>query len=194
MKKQPILSSLLLGCVLASASYASHIEVINKNKKPLKIKIQTEGSAKENVSYPKDISAEERSTFTVDEKDLKGRTQYAIEGQTNLFTSGDKCRRLSVEKDYVVTFLDDTLGTTCVAEETNIRRMGDSPMSEEKLKGKWDQLVGKLKESWGNLTDQDLEKVKGKKDQLIGLIQEKYGETKEKVEEKVNALLDKLND
>ena len=65
-------------------------------------------------------------------------------------------------------------------------------MSEDKLQGKWNQLVGSIKESWGNLTDQDLEKVKGKKDKLIGLIQEKYGDTKDTIEETINKLLDTL--
>lgn len=66
-------------------------------------------------------------------------------------------------------------------------------MSQEKFDGKWDQIVGSLKEAWGDLTDQDLESVKGKKDKFIGLVQEKYGETKEAIEKKVNSFLDKLN-
>jgi uncharacterized protein YjbJ (UPF0337 family) len=66
-------------------------------------------------------------------------------------------------------------------------------MSNDKFEGKWNQIVGSIKEGWGNLTDQDLEKVKGKKDQLVGLIQEKYGETKESIEDKINKLLDKMS-
>ncbi len=194
MKKQSLLFSLLLCGMLVNVTQASHIEVINKNKKPVKVKIQTEGGTKAEVSYPMEIPAEEHSTLTVEEKDLKGKTRYAIEGQTSLFTSGDKCHGLSVDKNYVVTISDDTLGTTCSAEETNLRKTKGTPMSDETLLGKWNQVVGKLKEKWADLTDQDLEKVKGKKDQLIGLIQEKYGETKEKAEEIVNSLIDKLND
>ena len=94
-----------------------------------------------------------------------------------------------------------TFSSLSYAEETNESNEGKETlkikekkeMSDDKLLGKWNQLVGHLKESWGNLTDQDLEKVKGKRDQLIGLIQEKYGETKEMIEEKINTLLDKLN-
>ena len=78
-------------------------------------------------------------------------------------------------------------------KETRLTEKGNT-MSEEKLAGKWAQVVGKIKEKWGDLTDQDLEKVKGKKDQLVGLIQQKYGETKEEVEKKVNNLLDKMKD
>ena len=88
-----------------------------------------------------------------------------------------------------------TFSSLSYAEETNESNEGKETlkikekkeMSDDKLLGKWNQLVGHLKESWGNLTDQD------KRDQLIGLIQEKYGETKEMIEEKINTLLDKLN-
>jgi uncharacterized protein YjbJ (UPF0337 family) len=66
-------------------------------------------------------------------------------------------------------------------------------MYHNQFEGKWDQMIGSIKEAWGNLTDQDLEKVKGKKDQLVGLIEEKYGETKEEIETKINKLLDKLS-
>lgn len=65
-------------------------------------------------------------------------------------------------------------------------------MNQDQFGGKWDQMIGSIKESWGKLTDQDLEKVKGKKDQLVGLIQEKYGETKEAIEDKINKLLEKF--
>lgn len=78
-------------------------------------------------------------------------------------------------------------------KEHNLKMKEENKMSDEKLLGKWNRLVGSLKEKWGDLTDQDLEKVKGKKDKLVGLIQEKYGETKEAIEKKINELLDKLN-
>lgn len=77
-------------------------------------------------------------------------------------------------------------------KEKTLKNKEESKMSDEKLSGKWDQLVGSLKEKWGKLTDQDLEKVKGKKDKLVGLIKEKYGDTKEEIEEAINKLLDKL--
>lgn len=55
--------------------------------------------------------------------------------------------------------------------------------AEDKLKGNWNQLKGKLKEEYGQLTDDDLKYIEGKKDQMIGAIQEKTGETKEKIAE-----------
>lgn len=62
-------------------------------------------------------------------------------------------------------------------------------MNHNQFEGKWDQMIGSIKEAWGNLTDQDLEKVKGKKDQLVGLIEEKYGKRKKKLKPKLISFL-----
>jgi uncharacterized protein YjbJ (UPF0337 family) len=55
-------------------------------------------------------------------------------------------------------------------------------MNSDTMKGNWNQLKGKVKEAWGDLTDDELTKVEGKRDQLVGLIQKKYGKSKEEVE------------
>lgn len=65
-------------------------------------------------------------------------------------------------------------------------------MNEDNFEGKWDQLKGTVKETWGELSDDELAKTEGKKDKLIGLIQQTYGETKEVIEEKINDLLENL--
>lgn len=54
---------------------------------------------------------------------------------------------------------------------------------------KWKQLRGKVKEQWGELTDDDLDKVDGQFDQLVGVIQEKYELTRAKAEAEVNQFL-----
>jgi uncharacterized protein YjbJ (UPF0337 family) len=58
-------------------------------------------------------------------------------------------------------------------------------MNTDTMKGNWKQLKGKLKEAWGDLTDDELTKVEGKRDQLVGLIQKKYGKTKDEVEKQL---------
>ena len=45
----------------------------------------------------------------------------------------------------------------------------------DKIKGNWKQLKGKLKQQYGELTDDDLIYTEGKEDELIGRIQEKTG-------------------
>lgn len=51
--------------------------------------------------------------------------------------------------------------------------------------GRWDQARGKIRETWGEVTDQDLEEARGNWDQLVGKIKQKTGETSEKIEMKL---------
>jgi uncharacterized protein YjbJ (UPF0337 family) len=51
-------------------------------------------------------------------------------------------------------------------------------MNEDQAKGKWDQMKGKAKRVWGELTDDDFKKAEGSRDKLYGIIQEKFGDTK----------------
>ena len=48
-----------------------------------------------------------------------------------------------------------------------------------KTKGNWNELKGKIKEKYANLTDDDLLYEEGKDDQLLGRIQKKTGVAKE---------------
>lgn len=54
---------------------------------------------------------------------------------------------------------------------------------KDKVKGNWNVAKGKLKQKWGELTDDDLDYEKGKEDELLGRIQRKTGESKEKINE-----------
>ena len=59
-------------------------------------------------------------------------------------------------------------------------------MNWEQIKGNWNQAKGKVKEKWGDLTDDDLAKIEGQRDQLVGRIQERYGLAKEQAERQVS--------
>src|ERR1700757_3020172 len=60
-----------------------------------------------------------------------------------------------------------------------------SNMNSEQLKGNWKQFVGKAKEKWGKLTDDDWKVVEGKRDQLVGRIQERYGIARQEADRQV---------
>ncbi len=47
------------------------------------------------------------------------------------------------------------------------------------VKGTWNTLKGKLKQAYGNLTDDDLKYEEGKEDELLGRLQQKTGKTKD---------------
>ncbi len=63
-------------------------------------------------------------------------------------------------------------------------------MNWDTIEGNWNQFTGKVKQQWGKLTDNDLTKVKGKRDELLGKIQERYGIAREKAEEELAAFCD----
>ena len=48
-------------------------------------------------------------------------------------------------------------------------------MNSDIIKGKWKQLSGRMKERWGNLTDDDLDVAEGHSEYLAGKLQERYG-------------------
>lgn len=50
-----------------------------------------------------------------------------------------------------------------------------------KLKGNWNELKGKMKQSVGDLNDDDLTYEEGKDDEFIGRMQQKLGKTKEDI-------------
>lgn len=52
-------------------------------------------------------------------------------------------------------------------------------MSNLKLKGNWNELKGKLKQQYADLTDDDLTYAEGKEDELLGKLQKKTGRAKE---------------
>jgi len=67
-------------------------------------------------------------------------------------------------------------------------------MNWDSLKGKWSQFAGKVKEKWGDLTDDDLTKINGQKDQLVGKLQERYGYAKERANKEADAFAAALNE
>jgi uncharacterized protein YjbJ (UPF0337 family) len=58
-------------------------------------------------------------------------------------------------------------------------------MNEDKIKGQWKQLAGKLKARWGKLTDDDLEVAEGNSEYLAGKIQERYGVAKDEAQKQI---------
>lgn len=55
-------------------------------------------------------------------------------------------------------------------------------MNKLEIKGSWNIAKGKLKQKWGELTDDDLDYAEGKADELIGRIQKRTGQSREAIE------------
>jgi uncharacterized protein YjbJ (UPF0337 family) len=54
-------------------------------------------------------------------------------------------------------------------------------MNTTEMKGNWNELKGKIKQKFADLTDDDLLYEEGKEDELYGRLQQKLGKTKDEV-------------
>lgn len=61
-------------------------------------------------------------------------------------------------------------------------------MDKLRIKGNWNQVKGKLKEEYGELTDDDLTYSEGQEDQLVGRLQKKLGKSKDEVVRMLNKM------
>jgi uncharacterized protein YjbJ (UPF0337 family) len=61
------------------------------------------------------------------------------------------------------------------------------------LAGQWKQVRGKAKQTWGKLTDNDLDRITGRFEEIAGLVQQRYGYTKEQAEKEVTQFIEKMN-
>lgn len=52
----------------------------------------------------------------------------------------------------------------------------------DRMKGQWNEMKGKLKQKYADLTDDDLLYVEGKEDELLGKLQQKLGKTRAEIE------------
>ncbi|GAB1582847.1 CsbD family protein [Phyllobacterium phragmitis] len=59
-------------------------------------------------------------------------------------------------------------------------------MNWDQIAGQWRQVKGKVREQWGDLTDDDLERIAGNRDQLVGRLQERYGLAREEAKRQVD--------
>jgi uncharacterized protein YjbJ (UPF0337 family) len=58
-------------------------------------------------------------------------------------------------------------------------------MTKLQLKGSWNEVKGKLKQKYAQLTDNDLTFAEGKDDELLGRLQQRLGKTKEEIRREI---------
>jgi uncharacterized protein YjbJ (UPF0337 family) len=61
-------------------------------------------------------------------------------------------------------------------------------MNWDRIEGSWTEWKGKVKEKWGQLTDDDLEQAAGRRDQLVGALQRRYGYERDRAERELDEL------
>jgi uncharacterized protein YjbJ (UPF0337 family) len=61
-------------------------------------------------------------------------------------------------------------------------------MTKLGFKGSWNEVKGKLKQKYGQLTDDDLAFAEGKDDELLGRLQQRLGRSKEELRREIENL------
>ena len=61
-------------------------------------------------------------------------------------------------------------------------------MTKFAIDGSWNQFKGKLRQQFGQLTDDDLTFSEGKEDELIGRLQKRLGKTKDEIRKELRSL------
>jgi uncharacterized protein YjbJ (UPF0337 family) len=60
--------------------------------------------------------------------------------------------------------------------------------NKDQIQGNWEQVKGKAKRAWAELTDDDVLKAEGSLDKLYGIIQERFGDTKDAIQKKLDSI------
>lgn len=83
------------------------------------------------------------------------------------------------------------LGMTCellIANKLVYLKTEIMSSFKDKAKGNWNEIKGKIKEEYAEVTEDDLLFEEAQEDQLIGIIQKKTGKAKEEVKSFIDSL------
>lgn len=61
-------------------------------------------------------------------------------------------------------------------------------MTKLEIKGRWNEVKGKLKQQYADLTDDDLLFEEGKEEELLGRLQKRTGQTKDQIRDLIAKL------
>ena len=61
-------------------------------------------------------------------------------------------------------------------------------MNQDQVMGTFEQMKGRAKRIWAELTDDDFRRAEGSSDRLYGIIQERFGDTKERIKQKLDQI------
>ena len=64
-------------------------------------------------------------------------------------------------------------------------------MDWSRVEGNWKQVKGKIREQWGELTDDDLDVIAGRQDQLEGKLQLRDGYHRERARQEIGDWYDR---
>ncbi|WP_454785044.1 CsbD family protein [Legionella sp. WA2024007413] len=65
-------------------------------------------------------------------------------------------------------------------------------MNKDIFQGKWEEIKGKMKKTWGKLTDDDFKEIEGSHQEIYGKLQKHYGYSKDEVNKAVKDFQDQF--
>ena len=72
--------------------------------------------------------------------------------------------------------------------EANDRLKHELSVMKLQMKGNWNEIKGKLKQKYGQLTDDDLTFAEGKDEELLGRLQKRLGRTKDELRSEIEQM------
>ena len=100
----------------------------------------------------------------------------------------DKVEQVKGEADRLTGLLQKQYGMSVEQARNEIDKFVEKH-DDLAARGDWNMVKGKLREVWGDLTDDEIEKTAGRRSQIVGLIEKKYGESNANAWAKVNAFV-----
>lgn len=104
----------ILGGMNLPVSAQGNLLIHNRTDKPLSLKVIADPFKAIDIRH--ELAAQETLSLTVAPQDLKGVTRYKLEGTVHIFW-GSQCPKLSLDKNYEITFTAGLIGVKCRAEE-----------------------------------------------------------------------------
>jgi uncharacterized protein YjbJ (UPF0337 family) len=59
-------------------------------------------------------------------------------------------------------------------------------MNKLQFKGEWHELIGKIRQKFADLTDNDVDYAEGQEEELLGHLQKKLGKSQEEIAKLIN--------
>lgn len=72
------------------------------------------------------------------------------------------------------------------------RLFQEEKMNKDIFEGKWEEIKGKMKQTWGKLTDDDFKVIEGSHQEIYGKLQKHYGYSKDQAEQAVKDFQDEI--
>lgn len=103
----------------------------------------------------------------------------------------DEIEKVHGERERLFGILQSKYGMTVDKARDEVDGIVDRYDNLQSL-GIWNQVKGQARETWGRLTDNEVETTAGRRSRLVGLIQERYGKSQAEAWNEVNQVVGKF--